>query len=70
VVWAVFVLAGFVDAADWVTAGLRLKEAVAACAFIELGLVEAAVSAALGWVGSVDAAGSTVGAAGMPQTSQ
>ena len=36
----------------------------------ELGLVEAAVSAALGWVCSVDAAGATVGAAGMPQTSQ
>jgi hypothetical protein len=33
-------------------------------------LVAAAVSAALGWVGSVDAAGSTVGAAGMPHTSQ
>ena len=34
------------------------------------GLVAAAVSAAFGWVGSVDAAGSTVGAGGMPQTSQ
>jgi len=36
----------------------------------ELVLVAAAVSAALGWVGSVDAAGATAGAAGMPHTSQ
>ena len=40
------------------------------CFAAEVGLLEAAVSVALGWVGFVGAAGSTVGAAGMPHTSQ
>jgi hypothetical protein len=57
VLWAPFGWAGFVGAARRVAIGLGLMKAAAPWVFAGPGLVEAGVSAALGWAGLVGAAG-------------